>query len=187
MVAQKLKVTLAEIYDFFNDKENDFIIDLIQNYEKFDIFVDLDSIILESGFLQANKPITVKVTPEDSCVKTSSFFKASNPQQLADIDMASVNKIKLEFESLKPDKRVLNVIRMRKRIKDSTSDEKKVFKCGIPKVLGNSASVEVIKVVEEGSEGILDIVTKWYGTNSSTWKGDEAYNEGVPAVALFSQ
>ena len=76
---------------------------------------------------------------------------------------------------------------MRKRIKDSTSKEKKVFKCGIPKVLGNSASAEVTKVVEAGSEGILDIVTKWYGTNSRSWDGINAYNEGVPAVALFSQ
>ena len=185
MVAKKLKVTLEEIYDFFND--NNFIIELIQHYEDYDITKDLDSIILESGFLQEDKHIKVKVTPEDSRVKTSSLFKASNPQQLADIDMASVNNILLEFENLQQDKRVLNVIRMRKRIKDSTSKEKKVFKCGIPKVLGNSASAEVTKVVEAGSEGILDIVTKWYGSNSSSMDGINAYNEGVPAVALFSQ
>jgi hypothetical protein len=76
---------------------------------------------------------------------------------------------------------------MRYRIQDLDDKESSLFKLGNAKVLGTGAKINLKKIEEAGSEGIVDLCTKWYEAGSDTTDEHENYNRGVPAVALFCQ
>jgi len=98
-----------------------------------------------------------------------------------ELSPSTAAKMKEDFnKNLHP----LNVVRMRYRMEDRIEEKRTVFKLGFEAV-GQGIESNIQRIQQSGSEGIVDIHTKWYGIISV----DEStnYNEGIPAVALFAE
>jgi hypothetical protein len=191
-VADTLNVSLGQLYDFFTDSP--FVSELILNHDSFEHIKTLDAIILESGFFMENEEITiVKTTVCKEKIRTfqlSSSDDQNNYQQLIELEGKTAHNLITTFNGYDKKKKheKLSVIRMRYRIQDTKNKEKKLFSLGA-KIAGNGAKFKLSKIDEAGSEGIIDLYTKWYPGNKTIVSSSESvqYNKGVPAVALFSQ
>ena len=97
--------------------------------------------------------------------------------------------MKESFEKSTLSERSLNVIRMRFRLQDQAEAESTLFKLGSGsyKILGNGGNIELKSVSEAGSEGIIDVAVKWYGTANQFGDEQSKYESGVPPVALYCQ
>ena len=173
-VADQLRTDFGQIYDFFCET---LARDLISAYEEIPELRSVDAIILESGFLIGEAYNSIAVI--DRIVSNGSI-----DQELIELEADTSKKMLSRFE--RSTDKSLNVIRMRFRLQDANSNEKNLFKIGA-KLLGNGARIQLKKVEEAGSEGIIDLCTSWYGFLLDSQTEAYKYNAGVPAVALFCQ
>jgi hypothetical protein len=203
-VADSLHVTLEQLKIFFNAKQ---CAELIHNSQ-----LGVDAIILEAAF----EVDDLNVTLQSSLVNRSSGFFRSNPPKEEIIELApkTATEMHNRFDVCCSDKTYpnpntpkiqLNAIRMRYRIQDlNERKEKPLFKLGF-KILGNGAGIQLNKIEDAGSEGIIDLHVEWFSqetrprstalrseselkeTHNSESKFDETrhYEQGVPPVALF--
>jgi hypothetical protein len=181
-VAKQLNVTLDQLYQLFDDPE---VKQMIIDYEKsFDVDEGA-AILLESGFAWHDKDIKLTST----LVKTRGTFGLKPSGERIELDTDTAKKMKASFEKSKLSERSLNVIRMRFRLQDQAEAESTLFKLGSGsyKLLGNGGNIELKSVSEAGSEGIIDVAVKWYGTANQFGDEQSKYESGVPPVALYCQ
>lgn len=81
-------------------------------------------------------------------------------------------------------KRNIESIRLRYRIADTNDDDKSLFSLGFKYIVG--VGINLKSVNRAGSEGVVDLATWWCG-RMNTKSGTQAYEEGVPPVALLHQ
>ena len=178
-IAEQIGVSFEQLLEFFDSPG---CRDLIKEHET--AFPGVESIVLESGFAMDDQPINIV----NSLVMPlrAQLFGVTKPKGEL-IELASETASNMLMSYTKSKYKKLNVIRMRYRIQDLDDKESSLFKLGNAKVLGTGAKINLKKIEEAGSEGIVDLCTKWYEAGSDTTDEHENYNRGVPAVALFCQ
>ncbi|MFN5746189.1 MAG: hypothetical protein ACK443_08915 [Methylococcaceae bacterium] len=178
-IAEQIGVSFDQLLEFFDSPG---CRDLIKEHEN--AFPGVDAILLESGFAMADHPINVV----NSLVMPlkAQLFGATKPKGEL-IELASETASSMLMSYTRSKDKTLNVIRMRYRLQDLDQRESSLFKLGNVKLLGTGAKINLKKIEEAGSEGIVDLCTKWYEPDSNTPDENENYNQGVPAVALFCQ
>lgn len=181
-VAKQLNVTLDQLYQLFDVPE---VKQMIIDYEKSFGVDEGAAILLESGFAWHDKDINLTST----LVKTRGTFGLTPSGERIELDTDTAKKMKESFEKSTLSERSLNVIRMRFRLQDQAEAESTLFKLGSGsyKILGNGGNIELKSVSEAGSEGIIDVAVKWYGTANQFGDEQSKYESGVPPVALYCQ
>ena len=178
-LASQLKVNSADLDSFFIEGPlRGLVADLKELYP------NLGAIILESGFemSQADIKLSNRVVAVPGTTRGFVRIKETFMNELTELDIETSKNM---FKSFKENPPPLNVIRMRFRMQDTYSDGGELFKLGL-KALGNGGEIKLKSVDEAGSEGIIDLHTKWYNTGQSVDE-EENYKKGVPAVALYCQ
>jgi hypothetical protein len=143
-----------------------------------------------------NQYILLNDLAEANGVKTV-LLEASFSVTVDRVDVISTVNGKNELIELAPDtakklfekganNRKLEAIRMRYRIQD-THNQDSNFTLGF-KVLGNGLKINLKKVNQAGSEGIVDLTIVWMnGLSNSGVISSTNYEQAVPAVTLFCQ
>jgi hypothetical protein len=143
-----------------------------------------------------NQYILLNDLAEANGVKTV-LLEASFSVTVDRVDVISTVNGKNELIELAPDtakklfekganNRKLEAIRMRYRIQD-THNQDSNFTLGF-KVLGNGLKINLKKVNQAGSEGIVDLTIVWMnGLSNSGVISSTNYEQAVPPVTLFCQ
>lgn len=169
-LAKRINLTSEEFFEFLMECK-DYVIGHDQS------FPGIKSVILESGFRMESRRLDI----ESSLIKNKGFMNSTVTGEQIELSPSTAAKMKEDFnKNLHP----LNVVRMRYRMEDRIEEKRTVFKLGFEAV-GQGIESNIQRIQQSGSEGIVDIHTKWYGIISV----DEStnYNEGIPAVALFAE
>ncbi len=169
-LANRINLSHDEFRGFLDDCK-----DLIIDHDIY--FEGVEAILIESGF----KMDGVKIEAKSSLIKDKGIFSDSVIGENIEMPKSNSDEFIKKFDR---NKHALNVVRMRYRIQDASSEETVIFKLGL-KILGTGAKGSASEVEEAGSQGVVDLHTKWFGVPFEN-KSSENYDQGVPAVGLFS-
>lgn len=176
-LAANLHVTEIQLKDFFKSKD---MIDWMGNVG--DLLAMGETVLLESTFNQSDYDITLLSTRK----------KINGDEVLIELKPNIAKEMLESFEYKGSEARKLESIRMRWRIQDLLDDGSDLFKLGV-KVFGNGVKINLKKVDQGGSEGIVDICMVFFGDLREVAEESNDYNPGrraslddaVPPTTLY--
>jgi predicted DNA-binding WGR domain protein len=84
----------------------------------------------------------------------------------------------------------LESIRLRYRRRDAKVNDRKLFKLGFDKFLGNELKVNIERVDRAGHDAIIDVRTVFLDSELARLQGSDlpaTYEKAVPPAAIFGQ
>ena len=175
VVAASLNVSTQDLTAFFTDLQYSLLSDIEDG--------GVQSVLLEASFVIDAPAINLIVTKREK--ETKYFGKNTPAMELIELSTETA----ADFIALPNAQRTLQAIRLRYRMQDKRNNDKD-FTLGNFKVAGNSVGITLKRVDQAGSEGIVDLYTKWFtpGINAH-FDPTIPYNDekSVPPVTLFCQ
>jgi hypothetical protein len=174
-IAQSLKISSQNVFDFFVQLTEDNIEFYFKNTEK----LGCEAMLLEASFkvpyLEININPKSDITDDDS--KSDREVIVLDPKVFKDI-------LELPFGKEKQ----LESIKLRYRIQDTHDYSTNLFKLGA-NATGVGGSIALKKIHKAGSEGIVDLLSVWIGGKvvADSKESAEMYEKAVPPVVLFCQ
>ena len=174
-MAASLNVSTQDLTAFFTDLQYSLLSDIEDG--------GVQSVLLEASFVIDAPAINLIVTKREK--ETKYFGKNTPAMELIELSTETA----ADFIALPNAQRTLQAIRLRYRMQDKRNNDKD-FTLGNFKVAGNSVGITLKRVDQAGSEGIVDLYTKWFtpGINAH-FDPTIPYNDekSVPPVTLFCQ
>ena len=174
-IAQSLKISSQNVFDFFVQLTEDNIEFYFKNTEK----LGCEAMLLEASFKVPHLEIDInplsKIPDGDS--QSEREVIVLDPTVFKDI-------LELPFGKEKQ----LESIKLRYRIQDTHDYSTNLFKLGV-NATGVGGSIALKKIHKAGSEGIVDLLSVWIGGKvvADSKESAEMYERAVPPVVLFCQ